>query len=374
MSRTGVRTRFSSAGDGALRRGVAILWIALLPLTGCDEPEKKAEPIRPVRALTVTPRQVSESFSHVGEIQARTEVDIGFRIEGKVVHRPVDVGSEVRKGDLLARLDDQPQRNRLRSAQAALAAAEAEHGRTEAEASRQSALLSGGYTTKQRHETAIRDVQTAQAQLDSARAQVSLAQDNIGYAELHADADGVITGVYADAGQVVSAGQKVVRIADPREREAVFGVPATVFPLVPSNAPVEVALTGDRRISTTGKVRYVSPQADPVTRTYTVRVSLPAPPPEMRLGATISGSIKLPGQEVVELPGVALFEEGGKPAVWIYDPANGAVKLKLVLVLRYEAATVLLSGGLAQGDVVVTAGVHVLRPGQKVRLLAEAGR
>lgn len=358
-----------------VRQVSALLCLALLVLAGCDEPKKQAEQqVRPVRAIAVEPREISETFSHVGEIQARSEIDIGFRIEGKIVERLIDVGATVKKGDLLARLDDQPQRNRLRSAEAALAAAVAEHKRNETEAARQETLLKDGYTTKQRYETAQRDLQTAQAQRDSAHAQLNLARDNAGYSELRADGDGVVTAVYADAGQVVTAGQRVLRLADPSDREAVFGVPAMAVRLVPPDASVEVALTADRQIRTTGNVRYVSPQADPVTRTHIVRVALTAPPPEMRLGSTITGSVRLAGQKTIELPAVALFEHDGKPAVWVFDPVAGTVNLKPISVLRYEATTVLVSGGLRPGDTVVTAGVHVLRPGQKVRLLAEAGR
>ena len=253
--------------------------IAALSLVGCDKPAKQAEPIRPVRTITVAPREVSEVFSQTGDIEARIEIDLGFRVEGKIVLRPVDVGSVVEKGDLLARLDDQPERNRLLSAQAALAAAEAERTRTEAEAVRQDALLKGGYATRQRYEMAQRDLQTAQAQADSARAQLNLARDNLTHTDLRTDAKGVVTAVYADAGQVVAVGQKVIRLADPDQREAVFGVPAGAFALVPPDAAVEVSLTRDKRVSTVGKIRYASPQADPTTRTHTLRVSLSDAPP-----------------------------------------------------------------------------------------------
>jgi RND family efflux transporter MFP subunit len=141
---------------------------------------------------------------------------------------------------------------------------------------------------------------------------------------------------------------------------------------VPPDAAVEVSLTRDKRVSTVGKIRYASPQADPTTRTHTLRVSLSDAPPEMRLGSTVTARVILPGQTVIELPGAALFEQEGKPAVWVFDRAAATVALQAVTVLRYESGTVLLSSGLNQGDIVVTAGVHVLRPGQKVRLLAEA--
>jgi membrane fusion protein, multidrug efflux system len=359
----------------ALRRAVVNALLVLpLALLGCRQPPKTAVPIRPVRTVTVEPRDVGTTLSQTGDIEARTETDFGFRVGGKIVARPVDVGSRVRTGEVLARLDDQPERNRLQSAQAALAAAQAELVRTQAEEGRQSALLKDGYTTKQRYDTALRDLQTAEAQLASARAQLNLAQDTLAYTQLHAGMNGVVTEVFADAGQVVAAGQKIVRVADPKALEGVFGVPAIAFSMVPRDAKVQVALTDDPHIETTGTIRYASPQADPLTRTYTVRVALADAPPEMRMGATVTGRVTLPGQKVIELPGAALFEQDGKPAVWVFDPASGTVLLKPVRVLRYESGVVLIASGLARGDIVVTAGVHVLRPGEKVRRLAEASQ
>jgi RND family efflux transporter MFP subunit len=260
---------------------VFVLPLVLVLLTGCDQPKKEAKPIRPVRTVTVAPIDISETLSQTGDIQARTETDLGFRIDGKIIERPVDVGSTVQKGDVIARLDDQPARNRVQAAQAAVASAEAEVVRAQGQENRQSILLKDGFTTRQLYDIALRDLQTARAQLDSARSQLDLAKQNLGYAELHADMAGVITEVFAASGQVVAAGQKVVRLADPTTLEAVFGVPAAAFSQVPDDAKIEIVLASDPRIHARGELRYVSPQADPVTRTYLVRVGLVSPPPEM---------------------------------------------------------------------------------------------
>lgn len=338
----------------------------------CDEPGVPTPPIRPVRAVTVEPVDITEALSQTGDIQARYETDLGFRIGGQLLSRAADVGSTVSKGDLLARLDDQPAQNEVRSAQAGLAAAEAELNRARAEEGRQEALLKDGFTTRQRYDAAVRDLQTAEAQRDSAQARLTLAQENLGYTELHSEVGGIVTATYAEAGQVVAAGQRILRVADPREREAVFNVPEVAFRLVPHDPAVEVSLVTDPANKVTGRVRYVAPQADPTTRTYAVHISLPNAPPEMRLGATVKGRVELPAQNVVGLPGSALFEQDGKPAVWIFDRANGTVQLRPVTVLRYDSDRVLLSAGLEKGDVVVTAGTHLLRPGEHVRLLAAA--
>jgi RND family efflux transporter MFP subunit len=159
----------------------------------------------------------------------------------------------------------------MQSAQAGLAAAEAELTRAQAEEARQSALLKDGFTTKQRYDTAVRDLQTAEAQRDSAQAKLTLARENLGYTELHSEVDGIVTAVYAEAGQVVAAGQHVLRVAEPREREAVFDVPEVAFRLVPHDPEVEVTLVADPAVKVVGRVRYTAPQADPTTRTYAVR-------------------------------------------------------------------------------------------------------
>ena len=351
---------------------VSAATLAVALLSGCDEPAAPAAVIRPVRVVTVEPVDVGQALSQTGEIQPRYETDLGFRIGGQILARPVDVGSLIRRGDLLARLDDQRARSQMQSAQAGLAAAEAELTRAQAEEARQSALLKDGFTTKQRYDTAVRDLQTAEAQRDSAQAKLTLARENLGYTELHSEVDGIVTAVYAEAGQVVAAGQHVLRVAEPREREAVFDVPEVAFRLVPHDPEGEVTLVADPAVKVVGRVRYTAPQADPTTRTYAVRVSLPNAPPEMRLGATVTGRVELPAQNVVGLPGSAFFEKDGKPAVWVFDPGNGTVQLRPVTVLRFDPDRVLLSGGVEKGDMVVTAGTHLLRPGEQVRLLAAA--
>ncbi len=260
----------------------------------------------------------------------------------------------------------------MQSAQAGLAATEAELTRAQAEEARQSALLKDGFTTKQRYDTAVHDLQTAEAPRDSAQGKLTLARENLGYTELHSEVDGIVTAVYAEAGQVLAGGQHVLRVAEPREREAVFDVPEVAFRLVPHDPQVEVTLVTDPGVKVIGRVRYTAPQADPTTRTYAVQVSLPNAAPEMRLGATVQGRVELPTQNVVGLPRSALFEKDGKPAMWVFDPGNGTVQLRPVTVLRFDLNRVLLSARVEKGDMVVTAGAHLLRPGEQVRLLAAA--
>jgi membrane fusion protein, multidrug efflux system len=349
-------------------RAVAILGVMLF-LAACQKEEKTAAtPVRPVRTVTVELHEGAEKVSLTGEIQPRYEADIGFRVDGKVLERPVDVGTAVKKGELLARLDPQQYRQDLEVAKSEVAAAEAEVTRSEAQEYRQRELLKNGHTTRVQYDQALKTFKTAQAQLDAARAKRVQASENLGYTDLKADYDGIITAVAANAGQVVSAGQMVVRLARPKEREAVFNVAEGTFKGVPKDPAVEVDLVSNPEIKTLGKVRYVSPQADPATRTYTVRVSLPDAPLQMRFGANVIGSVTLDQRQTVAIPGSALFQKDGKPAVWLVDKDN-TVQLKPITVERYQGDSVIVGDGLDEGDIVVTAGVQKLLPGQKVALM-----
>ena len=354
----------------ALPLGAAGALILLSALAACHKEEKAAsQSIRPVRTVTVELQEGGENVSLTGEIQPRYQADLGFRVNGKVLERPVDVGTQVKTRDLLARLDPQQYKQDLEVAKSEIAVAEAEVTRSQAQEYRQRELLKNGHTTQVAYDQALKTFKTAQAQLDAARARQIQASENLGYTELKADNDGVITAIGADPGQVVSAGQMVVRLAQPGEREAVFNLAEAAFKNPPKDPIVEVKLVSNPDIKTEGKVRYLSPQADPTTRTFTVRVSLPDAPPQMRLGANVIGSVTVNEGSSITIPGSALFQKDGQPAVWLVDK-DGTVQLKPITVQRYQGDSVIVGNGLAQGDVVVTAGVQKLLPGQKVSLMA----
>jgi RND family efflux transporter MFP subunit len=338
-------------------------------LAACGKEEKASAPeVRPVRTVTVAQEAASETLTLTGEIQPRYQADIGFRVAGKILERPVDVGTEVGKGELLARLDSQQFRQDVAVAKADVAAANAEVERSRAQEFRQRELLKNGHTTRVKYDAALKAYKTAQAQAEATRARLVQATENLGYTELTSDEDGIVTAVGADAGQVVSAGQMVVRLARPGEREAVFNIAEAGFHSPPKNPTVTVKLVSDPAVATEGKVRYVSPQADPATRTYTVRVGLPAAPPQMRLGASVTGSITLSQNRSISLPNSALFDKGGKPAVWLVG-ADHTVALKPITVARYQDDRFVVASGLSPGEIVVSAGVQKLVPGEKVRLM-----
>jgi RND family efflux transporter MFP subunit len=348
-----------------------IVAAALIAATvaGCDKPAPSAPQARPVRTVTVERRAGGETVSLTGQVRAKDQVSLAFRLDGRVIERPVNVGDVLQAGQLVARLDPQNQQNAQRSAQANLTAAEAALTEARLTFERQQSLLEGGWTPRARFDAAQQALQAAQAQVTSAQAQLRLAEDQLSYTTLFADAPGAVTAVGAEPGEVVRAGQMIVQLARQGGRDAVFDVPEQLIRTAPRDPVVQITLTDDPNVKATGRVREVAPQADAATRTCQVKVGIIDPPEAMRLGSTVAGRIQLAAPPGVEIPASALTEANGRPAVWVVDPQSQTVSLRNVDVARYDPASVVVSQGLEAGEVVVTAGVQVLRPGQKVRLL-----
>ena len=358
------------------RRAVRALIVAsalAFLAAGCRQ-EAKTEPPqpRPVRTVTVAKGEVGDSVTLTGDIRAENEVNLAFRIGGRIIERKGEVGDKVEPDQVLAKLDPQDELNALRSAQAALAAAEAQEVEARNNFDRQNHLMEMGFTTRAIFDQANQGLQTAQARVDDATAQMDIAQDRVGFTELRANVAGTITARLAESGQVVQAGQPVFSVARQDGRDAVFDVPAQVLRAAPTDATITIALADDPSVTAKARVRTVSPQADPVTRTFQVRLSLIDHPEAMRLGATDTGRLQLEGGKGISIPASALTSADRQPAVWVVDPASLTVKLRNVEVQRSDPATVVISSGLEPGDVVVTAGVQALHPGQKVRLLGAA--
>lgn len=341
-------------------------------VSGCDEPAPPAPQARPVRYITVERRAEGETVSLTGHVRARDQASLAFRIDGRVLERPVDVGDALQAGQLVARLDPQDQQNALRSAQANLASAEAVLAQTRLAFWRQQELLRDGWTPRARFDDAQQAYLSAQARVTSAQAQLRIAEDQLGYTTLLADAPGVVTAKGAEPGEVMRAGQMIVQLARQGGRDAVFDVPEELVRTAPRDPVVRIALVDDPSVTAAGRVREVSPQADAATRTFQVKVGIADPPQAMRLGSTVTGRVQLAAPLGVEVPASALTEANGRPAVWVVDPQSRTVSLRNVDVARYDPASVVVSQGLEAGEVVVTAGVQVLRPGQKVRLLGAA--
>jgi membrane fusion protein, multidrug efflux system len=348
-----------------------ILWAALIAatVTGCDKPAPPAQQVRPVRAVTVERHADGETVSLTGHVRAKDEVNLAFRIDGRMIERPVNVGDVLKAGQVVAKLDPQIQQNSLNTAQANLASLEAVMTQARLTFARQEHLVKNGWTSVAKFDEAKQKLETTQGQIDAAQAQLRTAQEQLSYTVLHADGPGVVTAKGAEPGEVVQAGKMIVQEALEGGRDAIFDVPEQLMRTGPRDPLVQIALTNDPSVRATGRVREVSPQADATTRTWQIKVGITDPPQAMQLGSTVTGSIKLAAPPGVELPASALTEAHGQPAVWVVDPQSKTVSLREVDVLRYDPATVVISQGLETGEVVVTAGVQVLRPGQKVRLL-----
>jgi RND family efflux transporter MFP subunit len=349
---------------------VAMLALAAIALGACREEQKAAAPTpRPVRTITAVLQEAGETVVLTGSIQAQDEASIAFRIGGRMTKRLANVGDRVEPDQVLAILDPTNEMNALRSAETRVTAAEALVTQSRAAFERQRALLAGGHTPRAQYDIAEKALATALAQLDDAEAQHRIAADRVGYTILRADAAGTVTARGAEAGEVVQPGQMIVQIARQGGRDAVFDVPAQVLRSAPSDPKVVVSLTDDRAVTTVGRVREIAPQADPVTRTFAVRVGLTDPPAAMRLGSTVNGLLKLASDQVITIPASALTELNREPAVWIVDPKAQTVSLRNIALLRFDPASVVVTGGLHAGDIVVTAGIQALHPGQVVRLL-----
>ena len=356
-------------------RAAALSVCAVLAILPACRPaqEAPAADVRPVRAVSVEKQKGGETISLTGHVYAQEEVALAFRVGGRLIERTVNVGDRVEPGQRIGRLESVTAENAVQTARANLAAATAQAADARLDFERQEALLARGVAPRAVFDRALKARQAADARVDAARAQLDTAREQLTYTELFADSAGAVTARGAEPGEVVAAGQMVVRVARKGGRDAVFQVPPRVIEAAAGLDPeVTVALTSDPGVRTTGRVREVSPQADPVTRTFEVKVGLTDPPEAMRLGSTVTGTIRLGGGSGITIPASALTSANGSPAVWLVDAKTNTVSLQNIEVLRFGVSDVSVGEGLAPDDLVVTAGVQTLRPGQKVRLLQAA--
>lgn len=342
----------------------------LLALAACG-PEEQADrqpPPRPVGVAVVERIAVTSTIQLTGDIQAEKEIGASFRLAGRIIESKLAVGDRVEEGQVLARLDAQTETNDLNVAKAAREAAIGEVAKTRSVFERQEGLMAQGFTTRPRFDQAQAALEAAMAQLETAEAQVQAATDRLGFTELRAAAPGVVTAKPVESGEVVQAGQIVLRLARDEARDAVFDVPAAMLAngQGQDRLRISVVATNDPTATAEGFVREISPQADPVTRTFRVRVGLEKTPEALRLGTPVIGRATMTAAEVVSIPAGALTMSGSAPAVWVVDPTTMAVSLRIVEVLRFEVSTVLVAQGLEVGEIVVSAGIQALHPGQKI--------
>ena len=345
-----------------LRAGVVL---PVLALTACNPPPPATEKPRPVRTVTVTPLPGGEDVVQTGEIRPHVETDVGFRLDGRLTNRSVELGSVVRQGEVLATLDDTNARNDEAAAQANLASAGASEDLAKVALDRQQSLLDRQVVAQARVDEARANWRAAVARREAAEAALANAASKLGYTRLIAPKDGIVTAIGAQPGQVVPTGQMVVRLAGSDARDAVFNVSEALINSSPRDIEVKVALLSDPTVTVIGTVRDVAPSADPVTRTYRVRIALPAEPP-MAFGAAVTGTVRYSGGRTIALPASALTSQDGQPAVLLLDRTTATLTSRSVVVARYTPNEVIVASGLAGGEEVITAGVSKLRPGQAV--------
>lgn len=361
----------ASSGPGRL---VAAGAIAVVLASCSSEEQAPPPPVRFVRTVTVEPPGQAPDLSFTGHVEAQDQAALAFRIGGRLSERLAGVGASVREGQVVARLDPENELNDLRSAQAAASAAQGALRKAENQFERQSHLLQRHITTQADFESAQQALTAARAQVEAAQARVRSAQDVVGFTTLKADAPGIVTRVGAEPGEVVAAGRMILQLARRDGRDAVFEIPAELARRLAPGTPVRVALSGEAGAEAAGRVREIAPQADPVTRTFRIRVGLSDPAPAFRLGAAVSGSVRADGSGAIAIPATALARRDGAVGAWVVDPKSLTVSLRKLDVANTDPATAEIARGLQVGDIVVTAGAGLLREGQQVRLIGAESR
>lgn len=346
-----------------------VLLAALVLLGACREEAAPPPPVRPVLSVVAT-QQTSERLGpFVGLIEPRYKTDLGFRIFGRMVARFVDVGSVLKKGSEIAVLDPAVQTLAVRSAEASLANAEAQLANAQAEEARLKDLVQRNIIPQAQYDLSRRNFETSQANVTRASASLRKAKDALSYTRLDADFDGVVTNKWAEPGQVLTAGQKVITLARPEVREAVIAVPDHIAERLshPNDFAITVGLDGVVSMMAAG-IRAIDPIADPNTRTRNVYLTLDDPPTAFRLGITVSVTFTRPVAPHVDLPVTAILDKGGKSFVWVVESPRNTVALRAVTLGAREGDNVAVASGISAGERIVIAGVHSLAEGQPVKV------
>ena len=335
-------------------------------LSGCATEAHAPAPAKPAVVQHPGSSDGTALAVYSGSVHARYESVLGFRVAGKLKDRRVDVGARVKPGQVLAELDPDDLQLALSSAQAQAAWAKADLALAKSELERHQSMLDKHLISQSLFDAKRNAYDAALARQKQAAAQLSVAQNQSSYTSLRADADGVITQVNAEPGQVLAAGQAVVALARDGEREVLISVPEGRIKEFKVGAPVAAELWAREGHRYSGKVREIAPEADATTRTYNVRVSV-EPDPAIQLGMTARVYSVAGEAESLSVPLAALATKDGKPAVWRVEPGSSQVTLMPVEVGSYGETRASVKGGITQYDWIVVAGVHKLTEGQVVR-------
>ena len=352
-----------------LGRALSASTLLCLVLASCSRPVEKVEEIRPVRAMVVAAGTGKTIIELAGEIQPRYESQLGFRVGGKLIARKVEVGTLVKRGQVLMQLDPLDLQLAQSQAKAAVSATESTLALTKADLDRYRELRQKNFVSQALLDTKEAAYKSAIASHEQANAGLKVQANQSSYSTLYADADGVITAVQAEVGQVVAAGTPVVKLARTAEKEVRVSIPEDQIEVLRQVTDLAVKTWANSNVAISGRLRELSPIADPATRTYTAKISLPRAGPEIRLGMTATVQFAAPALPGIHLPMTALVNSKEGTAVWVVE--SGVVKLVPVQVASATGTEVLIAQGLSAGQSVVTAGVNQLRPGQKVSLLGQ---
>jgi RND family efflux transporter MFP subunit len=349
--------------------------IVLLPffISGCNE-HKEVEDLRPVRTMVVGGQAHETSTVVTGQVTAHAYVNASFRVPGKLSQRLVSAGSAVKAGQLLARLDDTVFNDALTAAKAEVSSAKAALELAEKLEGRNSSLLQSRAVSQNDYDGTLRQLKSARSDLEAAEAKARIAKEQLDYTQLKAETDGVVTERLVEVGEVVTAAQPVFRIAQNKKRDAVFEMPEDIIRSgLALGQKIESCLDRNKDICATATVYEISPEADPVTRTYQTKAAFEnGSSSQMLLGSTILGRFVFKPQGDLQIPAPALTMLEKTPAVWLVDPSTQSVALRPVEIAQYTTDKIILSKGLHPGDRIVTAGAQSLREGQKVRAMEES--
>ena len=348
----------------------AALAVLAVALAGCNEQvAEKPAPARPVLVATAHYERATPERSFVGTVRPRIESDMGFRVPGKVAKRLVEVGQTVDVGQPLATLDEVDLKLQAEQATAELSAATGVLAQAAAAEQRAKDLRAKGWATDAQMDQARASADEARARLNRAERSVDLTKNSLSYATLEADARGVVTATLIEPGQVVAAGQTSIRVARFSEKEAVVAIPETLVGRAKTGS-ASVTLWSEPGRKYAAKLREISPSADPATRTYLAKFSLPGAGDAVSLGMTATLTLcDTASERVARLPLSALFNEGDKPSFYVVDD-KGEITLKPVKVKSYESGDVVITGGIEEGEKVIALGVQKLDPSQKVRVVS----
>ncbi|MGK9283497.1 efflux RND transporter periplasmic adaptor subunit [Sinorhizobium meliloti] len=349
------------------------LIVALTLLTGCDESSAVEEPkLRPVETMVAKAEQ-SARMTFPGVVQAKLETDLAFRTLGRLVSRKVDVGDVVRKGDVIAEIDPLALQLAVRGAEADLRDAEAQLENAAITEKRKRSLSSTSAASIADLDLAEQGLKSAQAGVARARASLAKLRQQLGYAQLRAEFDGVVTATSVEVGQTVTIGQAVVTLARLDQRDVVVDVPETQLRLLRTGARFDVALQLDDTVRAAGVLREIGPEADTNTRTHRLKIAIDDAPEVFRLGSVVTATIQAEPSSAIHLPKTAVLEKDGTDNVWVIDPSTHSVSLRSVRLdgKADGASHVRVLSGLKEGEEVAVAGVNELAEGQKLRIEQE---